>query len=320
MTIERQHELGGRPAGALDLNERPQRYWEKKMEIMRDDLARRDKPILRVDEMRRAIEDLPAEQYKFFGPYQRKTQAIRNVLVEKGVLDAKLIESRRDRIASDRQQDFGQESAQHHSHSHADHHDHEREVADEFEFLSEAMIELLIEKGLITADGIRRGIERTEMAGPALGAQIVAKAWLDDKFKKALLSDGKAALAAIGIEALETQIIFLENTPAVHNMVVCTLCSCYPRSVLGSPPAWYVGTVYRSRAVREPRKVLEEFGLVVPADVEVKVHDSNADMRYFVIPQRPAGTHDWSESQLEKLVTRDSLIGVARALKPEEVR
>jgi nitrile hydratase subunit alpha len=140
---------------------------------------------------------------------------------------------------------------------------------------------------------------------------VVARAWTNPAFKARLLADGSAGVRELGIEVGATRLIVLENTPAIHNLVVCTLCSCYPRMVLGRPPDWYKSRAYRSRAVREPRDVLKEFGTNVADHVEVRVHDSTADMRYLVLPERPAGTEGWSEEQLAALVSRDSMIGVA---------
>lgn len=184
------------------------------------------------------------------------------------------------------------------------------------ELMAQALRELLIEKGIVTADEVRGMIERLESPGEHLGARLVARAWTDSGFRARLLADGKAACVELGIQATEAQIIVVENMPRMHNMIVCTLCSCYPRSILGQPPAWYVSRNYRSRAVREPRAVLAELGLVVPQEVDVRVHDSTADMRYLVLPMRPAGTEGFSEEQLAQLVTRDSLIGTALARKP----
>ena len=140
---------------------------------------------------------------------------------------------------------------------------------------------------------------------------MVAKAWIDPAFKARMLADGKAAAIELGIEVTEAELVVIENTPGRHNLIVCTLCSCYPRSLLGEPPAWYVSKAYRSRAVREPRKVLREFGLAFPDTVEVRVHDSNADLRYIVLPMRPAGTDHLSEAALAALVSRDCLVGTA---------
>jgi nitrile hydratase len=146
----------------------------------------------------------------------------------------------------------------------------------------------------------------------------VARAWVDDGFREALQTDAYGAVASLGLDPGYTELTVLENTPQVHNVVVCTLCSCYPRSLLGRPPSWYKSAAYRSRLVRESRAVLREFGTDLPAGTEVRVHDSTAELRYLVLPVRPPGTEDWSESELATLVTRDSMIGVSRALDPEE--
>jgi nitrile hydratase len=180
----------------------------------------------------------------------------------------------------------------------------------EWEILEIAVRELAIEKGLITADDHRRLLEALDAATPALGAKVVARAWVDDAYKKRLLADGSAAWE-LGINNYDrTNLIVLENTPAVHNLVVCTLCSCYPRPLLGLPPDWYKSAAYRSRAIRWPRSVLAEFGTVLPEDMGIHVHDSTADMRYLVMPMRPQGTDGWPEERLAALVTRDAMIGV----------
>jgi nitrile hydratase len=182
-----------------------------------------------------------------------------------------------------------------------------------------AVRELLIEKGIVTADAIRSAIEAMDARTPAQGARIVARAWVDAAFKQRLLDNGTAACQELGIEMGPTRLVVVENTPSVHNLVVCTLCSCYPRMVLGLPPDWYKSRAYRSRAVREPRAVLAEFGTVVPEDITVRVHDSTADMRYLVLPERPSGSAGMSEAALAALVTRDSMIGIARARQPERL-
>lgn len=140
---------------------------------------------------------------------------------------------------------------------------------------------------------------------------MVARAWVDQEYKTRMLADGKKAAIELGIDVVEAEIMVIENTAHIHNLVVCTLCSCYPRSLLGEPPAWYVSKAYRSRAVREPRAVMKEFGLTFPIDVEVRVHDSNADLRYLILPMRPAGTQQLSENELANIVTRDCLVGMA---------
>jgi nitrile hydratase len=183
----------------------------------------------------------------------------------------------------------------------------------------QAIQALLIEKGIVTADEVRRAVEDMDSRTPALGAKIVARAWTDPAFKARLLADTKTAVAELGVDTGSLiQIKAVENTERLHNVVVCTLCSCYPRAILGIPPDWYKSLNYRSRMVKDPRGVLHEFGLDLPPDVEVRVYDSTADMRYLVIPARPAGTEHLSEEELAALVTRDSMIGVARARTPAQ--
>jgi nitrile hydratase alpha subunit len=178
-----------------------------------------------------------------------------------------------------------------------------------------AMRDILIEKGVVTEEDIRQQAEFTESKTPANGARLVARAWTDPDFKARLMADPKKVCAEMGIDASTlNEFVILENTERVRHMVVCTLCSCYPRPILGRPPDWYKSFNYRKRAVNDPRGVMREFGLEVPGDVEVRVHDSTADMRYLVIPERPAGTEGLGVEELEKLVTRDSMIGVMDAL------
>ena len=170
----------------------------------------------------------------------------------------------------------------------------------------------LVENGVLTTDAIDAFVDIMEHRfGPHHGARAVAKAWSDPGFKQRLLADANAALTDLGIGGTEGNVRVVENTDDIHNMVVCTLCSCYPWSVLGLPPAWYKSFAYRSRAVSEPRSVLEEFGLRLPETTEIRVWDSNSDIRYMVLPQRPSGTESMEEKQLAELVTRDSMIGVA---------
>jgi nitrile hydratase subunit alpha len=176
--------------------------------------------------------------------------------------------------------------------------------------MQEAVQELLIENGILAAEEIRRAIEAMDERTPAEGARVVARAWTDPAFKSRLLADGTTTCRELGIEIGPTRLIVVENTRDLHNLIVCTLCSCYPRTLLGLPPDWYKSRAYRSRAVREPRVVLREFGTEIPADVEVRVHDSTADMRYLVLPRRPDGTETLGEEDLAALVTRDAMIGV----------
>ena len=173
-----------------------------------------------------------------------------------------------------------------------------------------AVRELLIEKGILTADDVRRQVEDMDGRNAGLGARMVARAWVDPAYKQRMLVDGNAAAEEVGLDRGIFKLVVVENTPQVHNVVVCTLCSCYPRWLLGLPPDWYKSRNYRSRVVREPRAVLREFGLDLPDAVTVRVHDSNADMRYLVMPMRPSGTEALGEEQLAALVTRDSMVGV----------
>ena len=178
-----------------------------------------------------------------------------------------------------------------------------------------AIRDLLLEKGVITEKDIQSQIDYQEARSPANGAKIVARAWQDPAFKERLIADPKAACAELGIDATAlNEFVVLENTEKVRHMVVCTLCSCYPRPILGRPPDWYKSFNYRQRSVNDPRGVMREFGLVLPDDVEVRVHDSTADIRYLVLPVRPKGTEELSEAELAQLVTRDSMIGVMDAL------
>ena len=183
---------------------------------------------------------------------------------------------------------------------------------------SVAIEALLAEKGLLTADEVRRQVNLMDGRTPADGARVIARAWVDAGFKARLLADSRSALAEMGIEipAETPHLTVVENTEDVHNMVVCTLCSCYPRMLLGRPPDWYKSLAYRARAVRDPRGVMAEFGAAPPADAEVRVLDSTADLRYLVLPRRPAGTESMNEEELAGLVSRDSMIGVTDALAP----
>ena len=207
-----------------------------------------------------------------------------------------------------------------HDHDHADAHapieDHD--TFGEFQLLEQAIRELLIENGVLTAAEIQRQIEFQESRTPALGSAIVAKAWADPAFKAALLEDPKAALAAsMGVEiGSAPELRVLENTERVHNVVVCTLCSCYPRMILGIPPAWYKSREYRARVVREPRTVLGEFGVSLPEDIEVRVSDSTADLRFLVIPVRPPQTEGLDERELARWVGRDAMIGTGLPSAP----
>jgi len=180
-----------------------------------------------------------------------------------------------------------------------------------FQLMEVSLRELLVEKGVVTEREVEAAVEDMRGRGPERGARVVAKAWGDDGFRKRLLEDGTRACEELGLDVPALRLVVVENTPKVHNVIVCTLCSCYPRMLLGLPPDWYKSRNYRSRVVREPRAVLAGFGLKVPDGVQVRVHDSTAEMRYMVLPMRPPGTAGWSEERLAAIVTRDCMIGVA---------
>jgi nitrile hydratase len=222
------------------------------------------------------------------------------------------------------------DSAHSHDHDH-DHedghsHSHERDALaiedDAGNLLGQQMVDalqvILVRKGVLSPGEVAMEIQKLESPGTHLGARLIARAWVDEDFKSRLLHNGKSAAAELDIKVGEAQLIVVDNKPEQHHVIVCTLCSCYPRSILGQPPSWYISKAYRARTVREPAKVLSEFGLELPAETSICVHDSTADMRFLVLPIRPAGTDGWTEEQLSGLVTRDSMIGVAQALSPPQ--
>ncbi len=198
-----------------------------------------------------------------------------------------------------------------HDHDHPHQPDVDAVPPTHHQLLTEAIAALLVEKGVVTADELRRQLEEIDAKSPAAGARMVARAWVDTGFRDRMLANVNEAAAELGIDAGGIPIRAVANEAGVHNLIVCTLCSCYPRLLIGLPPDWYKARAYRSRAVKEPRTVLREFGLELPEGVAVRVHDSTADLRYLVLPERPAGTEGWGEDRLAALVTRDCMIGVA---------
>jgi nitrile hydratase subunit alpha len=204
----------------------------------------------------------------------------------------------------------------HHDH-HGLHHEHGSELS-ETQLRVRALETILTEKGYVDSAALDAIVEAYETKiGPHNGARVVAKAWSDPAFKRALLADGSKAVGALGhVSRVGDHLVVVENTPARHNMVVCTLCSCYPWEMLGLPPVWYKSAPYRSRVIKEPRAVLSEFGVTLPKDIEIRVWDSTAETRFLVLPMRPAGTENWSEERLTELVTRDSMIGTGLAKNP----
>ena len=199
-------------------------------------------------------------------------------------------------------------------------HDHDHDADAAFALRTEALEALMTERGLVPPGAIEAIVRHYEQdVGPLNGARVVARAWGDPAYRARLLADATGAIAELGFSGPQGEhMVAVENGPRVHNVVVCTLCSCYPWPVLGLPPSWYKDPAYRSRIVREPRRVLAEMGLVLPEDVEIRVWDSSAEIRYLVLPERPAGTEGWDEARLVPLATRDAMIGVARAASPAD--
>jgi len=206
-----------------------------------------------------------------------------------------------------------------HDHGHAPGSDHGSELS-EMQLRVRALETILTEKGYVEPAALDQIIENVETKiGPHIGARIVARAWVDPEFKRRLLADATEAVNAMaGFDPVSAHLIAVENTPRLHHIVVCTLCSCYPWSVLGLPPVWYKSFAYRSRAVIDPKGVLADFGVTLPPDTEIRIWDSTAETRFLVVPMRPAGTEGWSEDALARLVTRDSMVGTGLATPPQE--
>jgi nitrile hydratase len=317
------HDVGGDPAGPIAREEHEAAHWEKEADAIRMLLADGRRRFFTTDETRRVQEQLDAATYRRLPYYERWIHAFSTLLFDKGVLTRAEVEAEEARLRSEGHHRLPA-GAEAHDHDHDHDHDHAHQPDDD-EGESElsplrlrglAVRERLIARGILTREEIRAEIERMDSRGEHLGARIVARAWADPAFRDRLAADGNAAAAELGIAPAATRLTALFNTDRLHNLVVCTLCSCYPRPVLGRPPAWYKSLAYRSRAVREPRAVLAEFGLALPGAVEVRVHDSTAENRYLVVPLRPAGTEGWSEERLAGLVSRDAMIGVAQARCP----
>ncbi|WP_158639151.1 nitrile hydratase subunit alpha [Elioraea rosea] len=314
------HDIGGLASGTIHRDEHDYAHWEKEADAIRMVLADAKRNFFTTDETRTLQERLDDATYWALPYYERWIHAFSGLLVTKGVLGeaeieaeiARLREARADRIAHDHDHDHDHDDHDH-DHGHQRDHDEGETVLSPLRLRAVAVRERLVARGIISREEITAEIARMDGRGEHLGARIVARAWTDPAYARRLAEDGNAAGEELGIPAAATRLTALFNAPALHNLVVCTLCSCYPRTVLGRPPAWYKSRSYRARAVREPRAVLAEFGLSLPEIVEIRVHDSTAENRYLVIPERPAGTEGWSEERLAALVTRDSMIGVARA-------
>jgi nitrile hydratase alpha subunit len=329
--MARTHDMGGRPdAGPIDRGQHQLDDWELLAEAVSGAIGA--KGIRRTDESRRVQEDLPQALYESLKYYERWTVGAEASLIEKGLLTKAEIDARATAVGERwTGQANGPANGQNGHADHADH-DHGPDGAhaphpgvqadappNPYALRIRAIAALLVEKGIVTDADIQRQLDYMEARSPADGARIIARAWVDPAYKARLLADPKAACAELGVDASSIpEVVVLENTDTQHHLVVCTLCSCYPRPILGRPPDWYKSVSYRSRAVLEPRAVMAEFGYVCPPEREVRVHDSTADVRYLVLPQRPAGTEHLSEADLARLVTRDSMIGVSNPL-PEPV-
>jgi len=327
----RYHDIGGRihspgwgDAGAIDRSERVLFHWERQCAAMRVLLGAQG--LVPLDELRDTFESFGEALYNDLSFFERMLTSMTMILQRKQVFDAAALDATVDALKARWQADPGwlQQVLDRSTDPCAEAPQQRRDpyggrgylpVADappsNAEWRTLALAELLVHKGLLTRDGIRQAVQRIDAPQPAWGARIVARAWVDADFRRAILADGRVACEAFGIPFLDGRLALVENTEQVHCVIVCTLCSCYPRNLLGQPPAWYIGKAYRTRTVREPRAVLAEFGLRLPASVRVDVYDSTAELRYMVLPRRPEGTEGWDETALAATVTRDCLIGVA---------
>ena len=320
--MRQHHDLGGLPEGPVDTAAHEPSLFDKRVDALMLLLVAPPNRFFSVDAQRRTQESMVPEQYKNLQYYERWIAAIAALLVEADKLsqieiDAKIASVRKHLTRSHEAADSFE--VPEHDHDHAPIQDDHR-LPREHEVLEEAIRELCIERGYVTPSKIQHQIDAMESRTPSLGADLVARAWTDTKFHRDVMADAKAAAESMGIDmagspALEA----VQNTDQVHHIVVCTLCSCYPRLLLGVPPSWYKSRSYRARAVVDPRGVLAEFGTILPAQMDIKVVDSTADLRYVVLPSRPAGTENWSAAELSRLVTRDSMIGVTPALEPSTI-
>jgi nitrile hydratase alpha subunit len=311
MRNRQHHDMGGLPGGPINPSDHEFAPWQKRVEATVRLAIMSEKSRLSVDEFRRAIEELPPQLYDSLTYFEKWIAALSNLLIAHGAFTKAEVDARAEQATQAADHD--------HDHDHGDDHDHDHDHAPiqsedragPYQVLADALRALLIEKEYFTPAQHRELIEAIDASGPAAGARLVARAWSDPAFKQRLLDDGRKACGELGISLNEVNLVTVENTERVHNVVVCTLCSCYPVFILGRPPDWYKSAAYRSRVVREPRAVLEEFGTEIAPERELRVHDSTADMRYLVLPMRPKGTDGWSAAQLEKIVTRDTMVGVA---------
>lgn len=305
------HDMGGLPGGPVDPIDHSFAPWQKRIEATVRLALMSSKNRFTVDQFRRAIEELPAGLYDSLTYFEKWIAALSNLLVARGALTKAEVDAGVARAAPAHSDEHDDADDLEHDHDHEHAPIRAEEPAGPYQVLADALHALLIQKEYFTPAQHRELIEAIDSSGPAAGARLVVRAWTDPAFKRRLLDDGRVACAELGIALNEVNLVTVENTERVHNVVVCTLCSCYPVFILGRPPDWYKSAAYRSRVVREPRAVLEEFGTMIAPERELRVHDSTADMRYLVLPMRPKGTDRWSAEQLEKIVTRDTMVGVA---------
>ena len=313
------NDLGGLAEGPVDQSPHQPSLFDTRVDALMMLLVSPPNQFFSVDAQRRKQEELPAEDYKNLNYYARWIRAIASLMVETGKLAQTELDTRisviRERLVLDHE-NAGALELPEHDHDHAPIQDEHR-LPHDHELLEEAVRELCIEHGYITAAAIQKQIEIMEVLTPSQGAVLVALAWSDQAFYQAVFEDGKKAAESMGIDLRGSPAIqAVQNMLEVYHMVVCTLCSCYPRMLLGVPPIWYKSRTYRARTVVEPRAVLAEFGTELPETTEIRVVDSTSDLLYLVLPMLPARTDGWSERDLARLVTRDSMIGVAQALDP----
>ena len=304
----RYHDIGGRTdtpgwgeSGPIDRSERELFQWERQCAAIRVLLG--EPGLVPLDELRDTFETFGETLYNDLSFFERMLTSMTLILQRKGVIDPAALSAKVGELKQRWQADAGWLS---------------RDTPPaEAQWRTLALTELLVDGGLLTREAIRVAIERIDAPTPAWGARIVARAWVDDDFRRAILDDGRVACEAFGIPFRDGRLAIVESTEQVHCVIVCTLCSCYPRNLLGQPPAWYIGKPYRTRTIRDPRGVLAEFGLELAPSMRIDVFDSTADLRYMVLPRRPAGTDHLDEVDLAALVTRDCLIGVAVPRAPQ---
>ena len=302
------HDVGGEEAGPIDTEDHGMTHWEKHANALR--MTAVAKKFGTLDELRRATEGLGARYYEI-GYFERQTESLAIILAEKDLVADDALKARMEDIAARFVVPIIDLPKDHDHHGKPIKEDETGEGPNQHHLMNLAMQELLQDQNLITADDIRSKIEKFEDDYPNRGAKVVARAWTDADFMKRLLEDANPVIEDMGIDLEHaSRIIAIENTAEVHNVIVCTLCSCYPRTLMGQPPTWYKSRSYRSRVIFEPRAVLKEFGTEIDDNVVIRTHDSNADMRYIVIPMRPGGTDNWSQEQLEAIISRDSLVGI----------